>query len=144
MRVTPHISFIISSIKAIIQKINEKTFSFLFEKLFNDDFISEFMNFIEIIILNMKNPILQEREQIQFTHISRLILSSLSSTIRKFKSFSSFSFFFSFLQKRTILNKITENNNNSNGFRNFSNIDFFNLDNNRTFTNQSSNIKNSK
>ena len=47
-----------------------------------------------------------------------------------------FSFFFSFRQKRVILNKIIENNNNSNEFRNFFNIDFINFDNNRTFTSQ--------
>ena len=63
MRVTFHIFSIISFIKTIIQRINEGTFSLFFEKLFNNDFIFESVNFIEIIVLNIKSSTLQERKR---------------------------------------------------------------------------------
>ena len=60
-RITFYISFIISFIKTITQKRSEETFSFFFEKLFNDDLTPKSIYFIKINILNKKSPILQKK-----------------------------------------------------------------------------------
>ena len=98
MRITFYTSFIILFIKIII----EETSLLSSEKLSNNDFTSESVNFIETPVLDVKSSTLQKRERRQFTFISRFIsnyfiLSSLSLTIRKFKLFSFSSFFFSSL-----------------------------------------------